>query len=70
MCMSSPKPPKVSAPPPPPTPVRADEQVKSAVNEQLDVLRRRRGREATQLTGGLGDTSYGSNTQARTLLGQ
>jgi hypothetical protein len=50
-----------NAPPIPSAPTTAAEENQGAVNDQLEQLRRRRGRAATQLTGGLGDTSYGTN---------
>jgi hypothetical protein len=61
MCFAS-KPP---APPPPPAPpMRADEENRRAVDEQVEMLRRRPGARGTQMTGALGDTSYGSNVGA------
>lgn len=56
-------------PAPPPAPSRADETNMAAVNQELDAVRRRRGSEATVLTGGLGDTSYGQSVQRKTALG-
>jgi hypothetical protein len=62
----------ISAPPVPPTPMRADEENRAAVNESLDEIRRRRGIAATTVTGGLGDTNYGANVSkpSVTALGQ
>lgn len=72
MCFGSqpdpPPPPPVPAAPP--SPRRDDEANKANVNNELDMIRRRRGSEATILTGGLGDSSYGKNVSGRTLLGQ
>lgn len=54
----------VSAPPPPSDPTRAGEENRSSVNSSLEEQRRRRGTASTFLTGGLGDSSFGSNVQA------
>jgi hypothetical protein len=59
---SPPPPPPPPAPVPQPAPVRNDEEVRRQTDEQLDLLRRRQGRAATNLTGGLGDV--GSSTVA------
>lgn len=73
MCLSSlfpqPKPVTPTMPAPPPAPSRADETNQAAVNQELNDIRRRRGSEATLLTGGLGDSSYGQNVQRKTALG-
>ena len=69
MCFSQP-----SAPPPapvaaaPPAPTRAAEEIRAGVASEIADLRKRRGSEATVLTGGLGDASYGTNV-AKTQLG-
>jgi hypothetical protein len=72
MCFGST--PKVEPPPPvpaaPAAPARSDETNKANVNNELDMIRRRKGSESTILTGGLGDSSYGSNVNQKTLLGQ
>src|SRR5581483_2759812 len=62
-----PRPLIIPAAPPPPT--TAMEQNQAAVTSSLDDIRRRPGTAATILTGGLGDSSYGTNVQGRTLLG-
>jgi hypothetical protein len=54
--------------------VRADESNRAAVDAAAMDMRRRKGRESTLLTGGLGDTSYGGATSAsatggKTMLG-
>ncbi len=52
--------------------VGADKQAaadKAAVDEE-ELLKRMRGRQATILTGGLGDSSYGQNVKKAVLLGQ
>jgi hypothetical protein len=73
MCLSglfpTPKPMVATAPAPPPAPSRADETSQAAVNQELNDIRRRKGSEATLLTGGLGDSSYGQNVQRKTALG-
>lgn len=61
---SVPAPPPPAAPPIPPT--RTDPLV--VQNEQRDIVRRKRGRAATVLTGGMGDTSA-APTATATLLG-
>lgn len=75
MCFASS--PKAQPAPPalPPPPVRADESNRAAVDAAAMDIRRRRGRESTLLTGGLGDTSYGGSTSSsqvggKTMLGQ
>lgn len=67
MCLSSPRPP---APPPvPPPPIRADEENRQAVDQQLRTLRERQGRSATMLTpAGGGD--FGTKVKGVQLLGQ
>lgn len=74
MCISPPKQQPVYAqvPTPPPTPMRADEENRAAVDTALEDARRRRGVLATVLTGGLGDAGYGKNVQrpSVTALGQ
>lgn len=65
MCFSSPSPPP--APPVAPPPMRADEENRQAVDQQLMALRQRQGRSSTFM----GSTAdYGSNVQGVTLLGQ
>ena len=71
MCFAStpdpvPPPPVPAAPP---SPRRDDEANKANVNNELDLIRRRKGSQSTILTGGLGDSSFGSNVQSKTLLG-
>lgn len=65
MCFPSAKAQPVYAqvPTPPPTPMRADEENRAAVDSSLEEARRRRGILATNLTGGLGDAAYGKNVQ-------
>lgn len=70
MCFSQTKPKIPDAPPVPAGPVRADEEIKRSTNDQLDELRRRQGRAATIVTGGLGDTGFGQSVTKKTLLGQ
>lgn len=62
----------ITAPAVAPAPSRADEENRNAVDEQMEALRRRRGRAATIVTGGLGDTSFGTNVERPqvTALGQ
>lgn len=71
MCFGS-KPDPVVPPPVPAAPAaprRDDEVNKANVSNELDMIRRRKGSEATILTGGLGDSSYGTNVAPKTLLG-
>lgn len=68
MCLSSPKPPP--PPPVPPPPLRADEENRQAVQNQLGVLSNRQGKQSTYLTGGLGDPGFGTNIKGVKLLGQ
>jgi hypothetical protein len=62
----------ITAAPVPPAPMRADEENKAAVNESLEEIRRRRGIASTNVTGGLGDSSFGSSVSkpSVTALGQ
>jgi hypothetical protein len=53
----------------PPMPTTAAVQNQAAVTDTLTDLKRRQGTAATILTGGLGDSSYGTNVQGKTLLG-
>lgn len=70
MCFAT-KTPKPADPPPVAAgPVRSDEAIKRATQDELDMLRRRKGRSETTLTGGLGDTGYGQSISAKTMLGQ
>jgi hypothetical protein len=61
--------PDVRTPAPPPAPTRQDEAVVASQEEERRRAAQARGRRATILTGGLGDPSFGQNTQNRTLLG-
>lgn len=63
----------------PAPPMRADESNRAAVDSALLENRRRKGSNATILTGGLGDVGYGSSVGAatsasasggKTMLGQ
>lgn len=68
MCFSAPKPPP---PPPIPTPPNpADDANQAAVQSALKRVRNQNGNQATQLTGGLGDSSFGQNVTKATLLGK
>lgn len=53
----------------PAMPTTAAVQNQAAVTDTLADLKRRQGSAATILTGGLGDSSYGTNVQGKTLLG-
>jgi hypothetical protein len=61
---SAPPPPPPPAPVPTPAPVRNDEEVRRQTDEQLELLRRKSGRAATNLTGGLGDVGTSVQTQS------
>lgn len=66
------KPQVMSAPPVAPAPSRGDEDNQRAVAQSLEDIQRRRGLASTVVTGGLGDSSYGSNVNKPrvTALGQ
>lgn len=74
MGFMSPAPPPAPPPPPPPSPAPAvagdanAAATNKALNEAQDAERRQRGRAATLLTGGQGDTSQASVSK-RVLLG-
>ena len=62
-------PPKPKAPPPaPPPPTPDDPAIEDARRRERDAARRRRGRQATILTSGLGDANS-PQLQQPTLLG-
>jgi hypothetical protein len=62
-------PPKPKAPPPPPPPPKADDPaIEGARQREREAARRRRGRQATILTSGLGDPAQ-PQLQQPTLLG-
>jgi len=67
MCFAA-KPPPI--PKPPPVPNRADDANQAAVQSSLKRARNQNGADQTQLTGGLGDSSFGQNVNRATLLGQ
>lgn len=70
--MRSPKLPPPSPPPPPPRPIPTETapNVRQAMVEDARKNRKRTGRDATLLSGSLGDGNYaGPPTERRTLLG-
>lgn len=67
MCLSTPKVP--SPPPPPPVAAEDDEAIRARQDAERRRLRLARGRSATILTGGLGDSQAAVSIR-KTLLGQ
>lgn len=73
MCFFNSSPPPPPTPPPPPPipnpPMRADEENKNAVEDQIAFARRRRGRAGTVMTGGLGDPGFGTSIARGSSVG-
>jgi hypothetical protein len=69
MCLSAPKP-KIPKPEPiPPAPTKDDPEAVRQAEEQRRKLRMRAGVASTQLSGPLGDRTYGSNISKAVVLG-